>query len=139
MSDSFLLSQLSFILIIAELLLYAYSILGMSIMINNYLMRISFLSFNWPFILLASLKKISRMFGLNQQTSGLIIAIGNSIPEFCTNMAANLSSSSENLADFGLGAIFGSGMFGNLFFLSSKHFYFLIFHVFFEFPSLFCS
>ena len=53
---------------------------------------------------------ISSYHKLSQQTSGFLLAIGSSTPEFTTNLISTLQGS-EDIA-LGVGAIAGSGSFG---------------------------
>jgi Ca2+/Na+ antiporter len=50
---------------------------------------------------------------LSQQVTGFLLAIGASTPEFTTNLLSSIQGKSEDAA-LGLGAITGSGSFGNL-------------------------
>ena len=53
---------------------------------------------------------ISSFHNLSQQTSGFLLAVGSSMPEFTTNMISTLQGK-EDIA-LGVGAIAGSGSFG---------------------------
>ena len=58
----------------------------------------------------ASLTTISSFHELSQQTSGFLLAIGSSMPEFTTNLISTLEG--EEDISLGVGAIAGSGSFG---------------------------
>ena len=61
---------------------------------------------------LASLITISSYHNFSQQTSGFLLAIGSSTPEFTTNLLSTLKGN-EDIA-LGIGAIAGSGSFGKI-------------------------
>ena len=78
----------------------------MTYLVNNYLMRIFFF-----FIKKACLDKICKVYSWKESMSGLLLAIGITIPELCTNIESVISSQSE-MKTYGLGSIVGSGVFG---------------------------
>ena len=59
----------------------------------------------------ACLDKICKKYKWKESISGFFIAIGITVPELCTNIGSLLSSK-EDMKNYGLGAIVGSGVFG---------------------------
>ena len=82
--------------------LCTYAILADSYMIRNKILNNS----------IASLSQISVTYGFSQQVSGFLLAIGASTPEFTTNLISTIQGKFEDAA-LGVGAITGSGSFGN--------------------------
>ena len=57
------------------------------------------------------MEKISKKFDLKETSTGILLAIGCSVPEMTTNILSCFDDNKEMIG-FGFGAIVGSGIFG---------------------------
>lgn len=67
-------------------------------------------------LLLACLEILSKKWGLHDHSAGILLALGCSIYEMTTNIFSCFNEDKE-MAQFGLGIIVGSGVFGFFLFL----------------------
>jgi Ca2+/Na+ antiporter len=87
-----------------QLVFFFYILIGLTYMINGFLMRFYYLK-------KACLEKISKKFNLKETSTGVLLAIGCSVPEMTTNILSCFDEN-EEMIDFGFGSIVGSGVFG---------------------------
>jgi len=59
------------------------------------------------------LEKLSEKYDFSETATGILVAVGISIPELTTNLLSSFSFKRETLG-YGFGAIVGSGAFGNM-------------------------
>lgn len=64
----------------------------------------------------ACLEKLSSKFDLSETATGILVAIGISIPEMTTNILSVFGGEPE-MVGYGFGSIVGSGVFGTILFL----------------------
>ena len=60
---------------------------------------------------IACFQLIAKKYNFNDETTGYMLAIASSIPEFTTNLLASLDQNTS-MFKFGMGAITGSGAYG---------------------------
>jgi Ca2+/Na+ antiporter len=91
--------------VIIQLALFFYVLIGLTHLINEYMMR------NHLSSSLACLENLSHEFNLSQSSTGILVAVGISIPELTTNILSVFGDNQEMIG-YGFGAIVGSGVFG---------------------------
>lgn len=90
--------------VLAESFVLILTLISYAVLADSYMIRIIF------YIKTASLTTISSFHNFSQQTSGFLLAIGSSTPEFTTNLISTLGGKED--ISLGVGAIAGSGSFG---------------------------
>ena len=83
---------------ITDMIIVFYILSGQTYLVNTFLMP--------------CLERLSEKYNFSETATGILVALGISIPELTTNLLSSFSFKRETIG-YGFGAIVGSGAFGN--------------------------
>lgn len=84
---------------ITDMIIVFYILSGQTYLVNTFLMP--------------CLERLSEKYNFSETATGILVALGISIPELTTNLLSSFSFKRETIG-YGFGAIVGSGAFGNI-------------------------